>query len=288
MKLLLIEMMMIRYPSLVHNTSLNSELTTWTGTRKDVHVVNSRNVRRHITSLLRGLNLMNKKYILGFIISILIVVVAVNIPSPYIGFEDSNDWIAFYGSIIGGFAGGFFALLIAKAEIESSKIKDKERLGNSYSYLVNSYLPDIKLVLQQLNDHISNETTVYDMSQNKLFMISYPHLSLPRIERMDEIHELKREGYITAEEEYKFFRINTHISTILEHKERNFQERDIFHKALIDVNSKMTKDEFIRADLEEMPVSKFLVSMSRDWRDKLKNVSGLIDETINDIDALLP
>ncbi len=29
-------------------TAHNSELTTWTGTRRDVHVVNSRNVMRNI------------------------------------------------------------------------------------------------------------------------------------------------------------------------------------------------------------------------------------------------
>jgi hypothetical protein len=231
-----------------------------------------------------------KKIIMwGFIGIVLISILTtfiILIPSPFKGFTGSNDWISFYGSLFGGIIGAVVALMIVKIEFENRKKERENQNKVFHKYFIDSHLILLKDIVTTLDQTLANEIAI--CKEGGVGLPSYPYLDFPSMEVHSRLLELVEQGLLSYDDINTYSRLSIHISFLKQQKEKNEADKDMYYKALIEINKDLSNNEelLIKFSEQTTPSTKFLATMLVDWIEQLHKTRGLIVKIISDIDYI--
>ncbi len=235
----------------------------------------------------------NKEYfgfiILSIIILFLITIIIgliINMENPLLkNMNSSNDWIGYFGNIVGGVLGAIVALIIYKTQSYKRELEDLKGIQNFISFFKNSHLNQLKQNLGIYRNQVLNYIEQFDENNSQFPLM--PMLNLNENFYEEKIYQVSQMGIIPFNIYEEYNDLATQIKFINQVRKSNFDESLLLIKL---TNNYMTqhvlKNPIGRIFTDNGLFVKYLNMTNQKWKKNFEVVHESIELAIEKINKI--
>ena len=195
--------------------------------------------------------------LLLLIILVFLVVIAVSYPTPFNRLSVDNDWINFYGNVVGGLLGAGVALLVFNLQFKNEKLHKNNRHEEFIDFFVNNHLAQIKKELNIYKEELGRSIDNHKIGT--LIFDEFPLFYLSESNYTEMLHQISSNGKISREFCENYNKLFTRIKAINKLKESNIIENQMFLQSNLDYRvQKYSKHLLVRQMTDDKAFNQYL------------------------------
>lgn len=222
------------------------------------------------------------------ILSLITIIIGliVNMENPILkNTNTTNDWIGYFGNIVGGILGALVALIIYKTQTYKKETDEQKNTENFILFFKNSHLNQLKQNLEIYKNQISSYIDQFD--ENNSHFPLMPMLNLNENFYEEKIYHISQKGVIPFNIYEDYNNLATQIQFINQVRKSNFDESLLLIKL---TNNYMTKhamkNPIGRLFTDNSLFVKYLNMTNQKWKKNFEVVKESIDLSIEKINKI--